>query len=167
LQKHRHQYDAATRYLQRCLELNPSFLPAQAQIGDILTRTGQPQKGLEQVLQTIRAATPNDPGIGYWYLYAAEAELQLGHDQAALDWALRADTFMPGTPLVQAWLAAIYTAIGDKSNAARYVATLRKVAPDQMRLFLQQPVENAGNVNGGHGSRLFQGLRLALDAPPN
>jgi DNA-binding SARP family transcriptional activator/TolB-like protein len=166
LQKHRRHFDAAMRLFQRCLEINPSFLSAQAQIGDILTRTGQPQKGLEQVLQTIRAATPSDPGIGYWYLYAAEAELQLGHDQAALDWALRAETFIPGSPLVEAWLAAIYTTVGDKSNAARYVATLRKMAPDQTRLFLQRPPVNADNINGGEGSRLFQGLRLALNAPP-
>ena len=169
LQKHRHQYDAATRFLQRCLELNPSFLPAQAQIGDILTRTGQPQKGLEQILQTIRAATPNDPGIGYWYLFAAEAELELGHDQAALDWALRADTFMPGSPLVQAWLAGIYATVGDKSNAAKYASALRKMAPGRTQMFIKQPIAAGDhvNVNGGQGLRIFKGLRLALGASPS
>jgi tetratricopeptide (TPR) repeat protein len=96
LQKYRRQYQASLRSLQRCLELNPSFLPAQGQIGNILTRTGQPQKGLEQILQIIRIASPNDPAIGYWYLFAAEAELELGHDRAALDWALRADASCPG-----------------------------------------------------------------------
>jgi DNA-binding SARP family transcriptional activator/TolB-like protein len=90
LQKYRRQFQASMQSLQRCLELNPSFLPAQGQIGHILTRIGEPQKGLEQIQQTIRAAIPNDPTMGYWYLFAAEAELELGHDQAALDWALRA-----------------------------------------------------------------------------
>ncbi len=67
LQKHRRQYQASIQSLQRCLELNPSFLPAQGQIGDVLTRIGQPQKGLEKILQTIRVASPNDPTTGYWY----------------------------------------------------------------------------------------------------
>jgi tetratricopeptide (TPR) repeat protein len=154
------------RLLQRCLELNPSLLPAQAQIGDILIRTGQPQKGLDQVLQTMRAATSTDPSIGYWYLYAAEAELELGHQRAALDWALRADTFMPGSPLVQAWLAAIYATLGDKPNAAKYAAVLWKTAPDRTRMFMTRPAGDFNDANSGRGLRLFEGLRLALGSSP-
>jgi DNA-binding SARP family transcriptional activator/TolB-like protein len=164
LQKYRRQYQASLWSLQRCLELNPSFLPAQGQIGNILTRTGQPQKGLEQILQIIRIASPNDPAIGYWYLFAAEAELELGHDRAALDWALRADAFMPRSPLVQAWLASIYATIGDKSNAAKYVAALTKMAPGRTRLFMNRPSEDNNNVDGRSGPRIFDGLRLALGA---
>jgi DNA-binding SARP family transcriptional activator/TolB-like protein len=164
LHKHRREYEASTRLLQRCLELNPSFLPAQAQLGDILIRTGQPQKGLDQVLQTMRAATSTDPSMGFWYLFAAEAELELGHDKAALDWALRAETFMPGSPLVQAWLAAIYTAVGDKTNGTKYAALIRKTAPDRTRLFLTQSAANAND--SGRRLRLFEGLRLALGSLP-
>jgi DNA-binding SARP family transcriptional activator/TolB-like protein/Tfp pilus assembly protein PilF len=164
LQKYRRQYHASMRSLQRCLELNPSFLPAQGQIGNLLTRIGQPQKGLEQILQTIRVATPNDPTTGYWYLFAAEAELELGHDRAALDWALRANVFMPGSALVQAWLASIYTTIGDKSNAAKSVAALTKMAPDRTRLFMNRPIEGTNNVTGRRGPRILDGLRLALGA---
>jgi DNA-binding SARP family transcriptional activator/TolB-like protein len=164
LQKYRRQYQASLRSLQRCLELNPSFLPAQGQIANILTRLGQPQKGLDQVLETIRTATPNDPTLGYWYLFAAEAELELGHDRAALDWGLRANAFMPGSPLVQAWLASIYTAIGDKSNAAKYVAALTKMAPGRTRQFMNRPIGDSNNVSGRRGPRIFDGLRLALDA---
>ena len=164
LQKHRRQYEASLRALRRCLEINPAFLPAQGQIGDILVRTGQAQKGLQQILQTISAATPIDPTLGYWYLFAAEAELQLGHDRAALDWALRAEILMPGSPLVQAWLASIYANTGDKPNAARYVAVLSKLAPERTKVFLNQPANNAGGANGG--LRIFQGLRLALSAAP-
>src|SRR5262249_13296435 len=35
LQKYRRQYQASMQSFQRCLELNPSFLPAQGQIGNI------------------------------------------------------------------------------------------------------------------------------------
>jgi DNA-binding SARP family transcriptional activator/TolB-like protein len=164
LQKYRGHYEASLRWLNRCLELNPSFLPAQGQRGDVLIRMGQPQQGLEQILQTIRAATPNDPTTGYWYLFAAEAELELRHDQAALDWALRADTFMPGSPLVKAWLASIYATIGDKSNAAKYVAALTKMAPSRTQLFIQRTTKDAGGDDSRRRTRILDGLRLALGA---
>ena len=162
LQKYHGHYAASLRSLQRCLELNPSFLPAQGQVGDVLTRMGQPQQGLEQILQTIRAATPNDPTTGYWYLFAAEAELELGHERVALDWALRADTFMPGSPLVKAWLASIYATIGDKSNAAKSVAALTKMAPGRTQLFMQRTTKDAGGADNRHWPRILDGLRLAL-----
>jgi DNA-binding SARP family transcriptional activator/TolB-like protein/cytochrome c-type biogenesis protein CcmH/NrfG len=164
LQKYRGEYAASLRALNRCLELNPSFLPAQGQVGDVLIRMGQPQQGLEQILQTIRAATANDPTIGYWYLFAAEAELELRHDQAALDWALRADTFMPGSPLVKAWLASIYATIGDKSNAAKYIAALTKMAPGRTQMFIQRTTKDAGGDDGRHRTRILDGLRLAISA---
>jgi len=166
LQKYRGHYAASLRALRRCLELNPSFLPAQGQLGHVLTRMGQPQQGLEQILQTIRAATPNDPTTGYWYLFAAEAELELGHERSALDWALRADTFMPGSPLVKAWLASIYATIGDKSNAAKSVAALTKMAPDRTQLFMQRTHKDAGGVDNRHRPRILDGLRLALSSSP-
>jgi DNA-binding SARP family transcriptional activator/TolB-like protein len=161
LQKHRRQYEASLRLFQRCLEINPSFLPAQGQIGDILARTGHPQEALEQIQQTIRIASPNDPSMGHWYLFAAEAELELGHDLAARDWALRADTFMPGSPLVQAWLASIYTFVGDKSNVAKYVAAFTEMAPDRTRL-LKRPIDATDQVSGQPGRRIIDGLRSAL-----
>jgi DNA-binding SARP family transcriptional activator/TolB-like protein len=161
LQKHRRDFEASLRLLQRCLEINPSFLSAQGQMGDVLTRLGQPEKGLEQILQAIHAATPNDPALGYWYLFAAEAELELGHDQEALAWALRADTFMPGAPLVEAWLASIYATVGDKRNAAKYAAVLTKTAPGRMRAFLERRPGDP-DPNSLHGLKIFKGLRLAL-----
>jgi tetratricopeptide (TPR) repeat protein len=166
LQKHRRQYQASLWSLRRCLEINPSFLPAQAQIGDILIRTGQPQQGLEQILQTVRVATPNDPSIGYWYLFAAEAELELGHNQTALDWALRAKAFMPGSPLVHVWLASIYATLGDKSNTATYVATLTKMAPDRTRQFMKRAGEDDDHINNPPRPLIFEGLRLALRTSP-
>jgi DNA-binding SARP family transcriptional activator/TolB-like protein/tetratricopeptide (TPR) repeat protein len=161
LQKYRRQYQASLQSLQRCLELNPSFLPAQAQIGDLLIRMGQPQRGLDQILQTIRAASASDPSLGYWYLFAAEAELELGHDQAALDWAMRANAFLPGSPLVEAWLAAIYATSGDKPNAAKYVAALTKSAPESARQFMSRSAESANGVNS-RDTRIHDGLRRAL-----
>jgi DNA-binding SARP family transcriptional activator/TolB-like protein len=167
LQKHRRQYQASMRTLQRCLEINPSFLPAQGQMAHILTRSGQPRKGLELIQRTIRSATANDPSIGYWYLFAAETELDLGNNQAALDWALRANIFMPGSPLVQAWLASISLAAGDKANAAKYAEALRKMAPNRTKIFLASTLAGPDTASGSLRPPILNGLRLALGEPPH
>jgi hypothetical protein len=40
---------------------------------------------------------------------------------------------------------------------------LTKMAPGRTRLFMQRPIEDSKNVDGRHGPRIFDGLRLALD----
>src|SRR5262249_15886368 len=136
LQKRHRQLDAALESLQRCLDINPGFVPARGQMGSVLVRMGQAQKGLDVIQQPIRMTTPNDPGLGFLYLFGADAELELGHEQAALTWVRRAETIMPGFPLVEAWLASVYNAMGDRPNAAKHVATLRKMSPVGMQRFL-------------------------------
>ncbi len=165
LQKYRGQYEAGIQSLQRCLELNPSFLPARGQIGALLTRIGQPQKGLETIQETIRLATPNDPAMGFWYLFAGDAELELGHEQAALGWILRANTVMPGSPVVQAWLASVYTTMGDRRNAAKHVAALKRMAPAGTERFAGLKFKADVPANGQRRPRMLEGLRLALAAP--
>ena len=129
LQNHRRQLTASLQSFQRATELSPTFLGAQGQVGVLLTRMGQPEKGLETIRAALRVATPNDPGNGFLYLFAAEAELELGHQQVALDWALRASTFMPGSALAQAWIASIYADMGDQQNTAKYVAAFQHECP--------------------------------------
>jgi DNA-binding SARP family transcriptional activator/TolB-like protein/Tfp pilus assembly protein PilF len=164
LQKYRRQYDAGLKSLQRSLELNPSFLHARGQIGALLTRMGQPENGLRMIEETIRLATPNDPSRGFFYLFAGEAELELGHNEAALAWIARADTFMPGSPLVQAWLASVYTAMGDARKAADHVAILKKIAPAGTERFASRRFKPV--PAGWPRTRILEGLRVALAGSP-
>jgi hypothetical protein len=71
---------------------------------------------------------------------------------------------MPGSPLVKAWLASIYATIGDKSNAAKYIAALTKMAPGRTQLFIQRTTKDAGGDDGRHRPRILDGLRLAISA---
>jgi DNA-binding SARP family transcriptional activator/TolB-like protein len=164
LQKYHRQYAASLQSFQRCLELNPSFLTAQAQIGNVLTRMGQPEKGLAAVQESIRLFTASDPSLGYAYLFAGEAELELGHEQAALGWMLRANSLMPNAPLVQAWIAGVYADMGDRPNAAKYATTLKTLAPNIMHRFATNTV-NPPPANDWPRRRIIEGLRLALAAP--
>lgn len=166
LQKYRRQYDAGLKSFQRSLELNPSFLPARGQVGALLTRMGQPENGLRMIEEAIRLSTPNDPSLGYFYLFAGEAELELGHTGAALAWIERAETFMPGSPLVQAWLASVYTATGDAAKAAKHVAILKKIAPAGADQFAHRPFKPVPPT-GWPRTRILEGLRVALAGSPS
>jgi hypothetical protein len=68
---------------------------------------------------------------------------------------------MPGSPLVQAWLASIYTFVGDKSNVAKYVAAFTEMAPDRTRL-LKRPIDATDQASGQPRRRIIDGLRSAL-----
>ena len=164
LQKYRRQFAASLQSFLRSLELNPSFLHARGQVGALLTRMGQPEKGLETVQETIRLSTPNDPSLGFFYLFAGEAELELGHPQAALEWVQRAATFMPGSPLAHAWLASIYTTMGDQANAAKQIAILKKIAPAAAERYAARKF-GPTPPGGWPRTRILVGLHLALASP--
>jgi tetratricopeptide (TPR) repeat protein len=165
LQKHRRQQAASLQSFQRAVELSPTFLGAQGQVGLMLTRMGQPEKGLETIRAALRASTPNDPGNGFLYLFAAEAELELGHQQAALDWALRAGTFMPGSALAQAWIASIYADMGDQTNAAKYVAASKTISPAYAQRLADRKLVPRAQQKGPLRTRLLEGLRVAFAEP--
>jgi tetratricopeptide (TPR) repeat protein len=165
LQKHRRQFTASLQSFQRAVELSPTFLNAQGQVGTLLTRTGQPEKGLEAIRAALRVATPNDPGNGFLYLFAAEAELELGHQQVALDWALRAGSFMPGSALAQAWIASIYADMGDRTNAAKYVAASRTISPAYAQRITDRKPPPGVPPWTWPRTRLLEGLRVAFTAP--
>jgi DNA-binding SARP family transcriptional activator/TolB-like protein/Tfp pilus assembly protein PilF len=163
LQKHRRQLTASLQSFRRAFELSPTFVSAQGQVGAILTRLGQPEKGLEAVREAMRLSTPNDPSMGFLYLYGAEAELELGHQQAALDWAMRADSFMPGSAIAPAWIASVYADMGDQRNAAKYVAALKAISPaGAQRLSERKPVPGPSVPPR---TRLLQGLQMAFAKP--
>jgi DNA-binding SARP family transcriptional activator/TolB-like protein len=165
LQKYRRQEAASLQSFQRTVELSPTFLNAQGQVGVLLTRMGQPEKGLETIRTALRVAIPNDPGNGYLYLFAAEAELELGHQQEALAWALRAGTFMPGSALAQAWIASIYADMGDQTNAARYVAASKTISPAYARRIADHKPPAGVAPRTLPRTRLLEGLRVAFASP--
>lgn len=143
----------------RALELNPSLTFAEAHIGLTMVRLGRPQEGLRRIEHYLKNAPPNEPALGYGYLFAGKAKLALGENRAALEAMLRASAFFPGSPRMQAWLAGLYATIGDDENAAKYAAEFRRTAPGVARRL----VEGAA---GAHVldelSPVVEGLRRTL-----
>jgi DNA-binding SARP family transcriptional activator/TolB-like protein/Tfp pilus assembly protein PilF len=165
LHKQRRQHAAALQAFQRAFELAPTFANAQGQAGVLLTRMGQPEKGLAEIRAAMRATIPSDPGVGFLYLYAAEAELELGHQQEALESALRANSFMPGSALAQVWIASIYADMGDRTNAAKYVAALKSISPAGAQRLAERKINPPATAPGLPRTRLLQGLSVAFAGP--
>jgi hypothetical protein len=79
---------------------------------------------------------------------------------------LRANGYFPGSALVHAWLAAAYAIIGDETNSASHAAAFRRLSPRTAQQIIDRPASDPVG-DGLSPSRIYEGLRLALRAPPN
>jgi tetratricopeptide (TPR) repeat protein len=142
------------------LELNPSYAPAYAQVGHVLSRIGKLNEAIEQVRYAIRLS-PKDHALGIWTLFGGQIELELGHDDAAREWLSRAAELTPRSPFAQASLAALYALRGDHANMTKHADEARKLAP---WLTLEKMKERVVGLSdqGGEPRRLLEGLRLAF-----
>ena len=155
------KFEPALASLARALELNPSYAPAYAQVGSVLTRLGRPEEALEHIRYAIRLS-PNDPHLPSWLTFGGIAELNRGNDQVALDWLNRAATLNPRLPFTHAALAATHALKGDTASASRHVTDLRKLAPTHTTDQLYRWFTGPGGKET-HGQRYLQGLRMALN----
>jgi TolB-like protein/DNA-binding SARP family transcriptional activator len=125
--KARRNFQAAYELLSKAIEINPSATYAHAHLGDVLVKLGRPQEGLDHIHFAIRLS-PKDPISASFYISAAEAELELHHDEAAIDWLQRAIASQPRNPSSYKFLAAAYALLGNKADAARNWDEFRKLA---------------------------------------
>src|SRR5262249_46341878 len=88
------EYELALASFRRTFELNPSFAPALANAGLALVRLGRPGEGLSYIEQAMRLE-PKGPVARFGFRFAGEAELELGHYQAAVEWLKRAEVLDP------------------------------------------------------------------------
>lgn len=147
----------------KVLELNPSYAPAHAQVGHVLSRIGRLDEALEHVRYAIRLS-PKDHALGIWSLFGGQIELERGRDEAALEWLSRAVALHPRSPFAQASLAAAYALRGDHENAARHAAEARAIAPE---LTYDRMIERLVGLSepGSEPRRLIEGLRRVFANP--
>jgi tetratricopeptide (TPR) repeat protein len=160
LEKTRGRPHAALAAFTKVLELNPSYAPAYAQVGHVLSRTGRLNEAIEHVRYAIRLS-PKDHAAGIWTLFAGQIELELGHDDVALEWFLRTAELTPRSPFAQASLAATYALRGDHANAVKHADEVRKLAPTLTFERMRERLVGLSD-NGGEPRRLLEGLRLVF-----
>jgi tetratricopeptide (TPR) repeat protein len=160
LDKTRGRPHDALKHFVKVLELNPSYAPAYAQVGHVLSRIGRLNEAMEHVRYAIRLS-PKDHAVGIWSLFGGQIELELGNDDVALEWLTRAADLSPRNPFLQATLAAAYALTGDAANAAKHAAEVRKLAP---WLTTERMMERLVGLSepGAGPRRLIEGLNKAF-----
>jgi tetratricopeptide (TPR) repeat protein len=164
VQKARGQYQEALRTFTRVVEQNPSFPLGYAQIGHLVSRLGRPAEAMEYVRYAVRL-NPRDPNMGVIGMMAGEIELELGHDEAALDWLRRSLTLAPINPFIHAAMGAALALTNDAQGAEGEAREVRRLAP---WLTLDRMVARlvATSAPGHEPARLIAGLRLAFASTP-
>jgi len=162
LEKTRGRPQAALEAFTRVLQLNPSYAPAYAQVGHVLSRIGQLNEAMDHVRYAVRLS-PKDHNIGTWSLFGGQIELERGHDEAAFEWLARALEVAPRNPFISASLAAVFALRDDREATAKHAAETRKLAP---WLTLDLMIERLVGLSeqGSEPRRLIEGLRKAF--PP-
>jgi DNA-binding SARP family transcriptional activator/TolB-like protein/cytochrome c-type biogenesis protein CcmH/NrfG len=120
----RGQFEEALAAWRRTLEINPNYPHAHAQIGSTLIFMGRAEETEAHVRQAMRLS-PRDPQTPLWLIMLAGAELQLGHDQQAIDLLRRAAVAAPGNPRIYRLLAAALELQGDDEGAHEAAARFR------------------------------------------
>ena len=159
--KARGRYDEARDLISKSIEFNPSLALSFAQLGDILTKLGRPTEGLDHILYAIRVS-PKDTSIGFFYIFAGTAELELHHESAAADWFRRAIAVQPGNPTPYKYLAAAYALMGNRTEAADCWAQFRRLSVPPALKQLADKLQPESGGGRSPESRLRDGLRIAL-----
>jgi DNA-binding winged helix-turn-helix (wHTH) protein/TolB-like protein len=157
VQKLRGELVPALTSFERSIDLNPSFIPAYGQVGQVLTSLGRAAEGLEQIRYAMRVS-PQDPIMPSWNIFAGEAEFELGHDAEGLEWLLRAIALSPNSRLGNGALAAAYALVGDQANTRLYAEKFKVLTKGVSN---RRRVELFG-VPSNSPHRLADGLRIAL-----
>ncbi|MEA2949328.1 MAG: hypothetical protein QOI40_4658 [Alphaproteobacteria bacterium] len=160
--KARGRYNDAFDLLSKSIEFNQGLALSSAQLGDVLTRLGRPAEGLEHILYAIRVS-PKDTSAASFYLFAGTAELELHHEQAAIDWFRRASKVQPGNPTPYKFLAATYALIGNNAAAAKSWDLFRSLSvPPALGQLADKLDREASRGSQPSASRLREGLRRVL-----
>ena len=160
LQKTRGQSEAALRSFTIALELSPSNAPASAQVGSVLAMLGRANEAMEYIQRAIRLS-PNDPALGRWDMFGGQIEIELGHDEPAIEWLLRAVALNPRNARAHALLGAAYALSGTIADANSQVAEVKKLAPWAVdKIFDDFSAKRAD----GHVPRYVQGWQMAVAA---
>jgi DNA-binding SARP family transcriptional activator/TolB-like protein/Tfp pilus assembly protein PilF len=157
------EFQSALQALNRTLELNPSATYVHAQVGAILVQLGRPSEGLDEIQAAIRL-NPKDPNIGFFYVFAGEAELELRRDFEAIEWLTRAIARMPRNPTAYKLLSASYALTGDRANMEKSLAKFREFSTSTAyQRLISSHAKDPVYRTAGSRSRISEGLRLAFE----
>ncbi|HMF09066.1 MAG TPA: protein kinase, partial [Thermoanaerobaculia bacterium] len=147
------EFESFRHEAERAVALNPADGNSIAFLGELLTYTGDRERGLE-LAGRAKQLNPNHPGW-YWYANLFDAYSR-GDDRGALGFARLVN--LPEHWGLHLMLAAIYGQLGQRDPAARALRDLLKLRPE-FAATLGKDSEKWWPRE--YGERLIEGLRKA------
>jgi tetratricopeptide (TPR) repeat protein len=144
--------DEALRAADAGLAINPSFAEIHTLHGVANLSLGRYEQAKSDVQQAMRLI-PRDPQVGFWHVNIGDAELGLGHYDAAIE---QFNTAIDGgfhMDIPYKSLAAAYLLAGKMDEAKSALAEARRLNPN---LTIKWLTPRAPNIPA-----LFDGLRKA------
>jgi serine/threonine-protein kinase len=138
---------------ERAVALNPMNSDSIAFVGELLTYSGDQERGLA-LSGRAKQLNPHHSGW-YWYADFYDA-YRRGDDRAALGFALKIS--LPGQWAMHAMLAAVYGQLGERDAAARAVRELLRLRPE-FAATARRDIEKWWEP--AYVNRLIDGLRKA------
>jgi adenylate cyclase len=136
---------------ERAIALNPNNADVLAEMSDVLTCLGSPDRAVELMQRAFRL----NPGYPDWYLcYYAEALFDLERYQDVVDGLSRMRDQTEGLKL----LAASNALLGRLAEARRFADEIRRTQP---KFSLSDWQNVPPNIESTSQQRYFEGLRLA------
>jgi adenylate cyclase len=147
-----HRADEALRTADAGLAINPNYAPLYGTRSTAKSALGQFEQAKSDAQQGMRLS-PRDPLVGVSHIRLGDAELGLGHFDAAIDEYLNATDsgFRPFYAYTN--LAAAYALAGKMDEAKTALAEARRVNP---KLTVKWMIEHTPNLPA-----VFDGLRKA------
>ena len=147
-----HRFDEALRTADAGLAINPNYAPLYAARSIANASLGQFEQAKSDAQQAMRLS-PRDPLIGLFHVHLGDAELGLGHFDAAIDEYHNAIDSGYRPFFVYNDLAAAYALEGKMDEAKSALAEARRLNPKLTVKWLQSVAPNI--------PALFEGLRKA------
>ena len=123
-----HRWDEALRAADAGLAINPNSAGLYGERGWIESELGRFEQAKSDVLKAMRLS-PHDPEMGGWHLNLGDAELGLGHLDAAIEEFHKADNTGCCHEAAPLSLAAAYAVAGKIDEAKSALAEARSMEP--------------------------------------
>ena len=151
----------AARELEVAISLDRNNAAARYLMGQVVTFLGDPEKAIPLYEEAIRISPRDSDGLGM-FLHLGLAHILLRHDDAAIEWGLKARALNPKVMYVHYDLAAAYGLKGNETAARASLAEALKLQPKLSIAWLRaRSPSDDPRFNRLREDTLFAGLRKA------
>lgn len=151
----------AARELEVAISLDRNNAAARDLMGQVVTFLGHPEKAIPLFEEAIRISPRDSDSVGM-FLHLGIAHILLRHDDAALEWSLKARALNPRVMYVHYDLAAAYGLKGNETAARESLAEALKLQPKLSIAWLRaRSPSDDPKFNRLREDTLFEGLRRA------